>query len=229
LIKEFIPTEREIEKLLETLGADKKQYPTTLLEARKAAYLSQVTSMVNGGAFSSDENGPGQGGSPPASAPMTPIAKVVLTTLVAANIALAGYLAVSVYENWDKVQELLFGAPAVSETLVDSPEILTQAPEIANSPEAVDDLNGTPEPTDHSDDSQPSGDDPAENPQVGPSEPEVSTPEPDGKDNPGLHLGQTPHGPDTPPGQTNQDNKQDNTRDNDQGNQEKDKDKDKDK
>ena len=133
--KKFVPTEKNIQKLLKNLSADKKPYPKNLLDSRRSAYLSQVTSVVSSGPHLKKGNGKGQGGSPHAAAPMTPLMKVVLTALVAANVALATYLAVYVYENWDRVQELLFGAPSVSETSPAPPEILTQAPELEATPE----------------------------------------------------------------------------------------------
>ena len=86
------------------------------------------------------------------------------------------------------------------ETSPAPPENLDQAPEFATTPEIVISPEGTvtpiatPDPTSSSDGLQPSGGDSGDNPQVG-------TPEPDGKDNPGKHLGQTPHTPDEPPGQ----------------------------
>jgi len=198
-------TEKNIEQLLKKLSADKKPYPKNLLATRRAAYLSQVTAVVSSGPQL--KKGNGQGGSPHASAPMTPLMKVVLTALVAANVALATYLAVYVYDNWDRVQELLFGAPSMSETSPAPLEIVTQAPELETTPEiAVPPEEtvapvSTPEPTSLSEDSQPSGIDSADSPQV-------STAEPDGKDQPGLHLGQTPHTPSDPPGQRDQDDNQ---------------------
>ena len=218
--KEFVPTERNIEKLLKKLSADNKPYPKSLLDTRRATYMSQVISVVSSGPHFGKGNGQIQAGTSTASAPMTPIMKAVLTALVAGNIALATYLAVSIYKNWDKVQEMLFGAPSISETSPVPPEILTQAPELATTPEIVISPEGavnpvsTPEPNDFSDDSQLSGSDSTDSSQVSPSEPEVSTPEPNGDVNPGLHLGQTPHGPDNPPGQDSQNNNQSNPQDN---------------
>lgn len=206
--KKFVPTERNIQNLLNNLSADKKSYPKHLLDARRAAYLSQVTSVVGGGPRPQKGNGKGQGGSPHSAAPMTPLMKAVLTVLVAANIALATYMAVYVYENWDRVQVLLSGRPVLREASPVPPEVLNQSPELDNTPEIVvspegtDVPSSTPAPTSLSDDSSPLGSD-------GPSEPD-GTPEPDGKDQPGKHLGQTPHGPDDPPGQKDQDNVQDN-------------------
>ena len=213
-------TEKNIEQLLKKLGADKKPYPKDLLDARRTAYLSQVTLLASGGPHIKQGNRQGQGGSPPTSAPMTPLMRIVLATLVAANVALAAYLAVSFYENWDKVQELLFGVPAVSETSPISPEALDQAPELETTPEIASPPEGTvvpistPEPT-----SSPADATAADGQQTGPSEPEASTPEP--KDDPGKHLGQTPHGPGDPPGQDNRDNSPDANQDD----QNKDKDK----
>ncbi len=215
---QFLPSDRMIENLLSTLSADKKPYPKSLLEARRAAYLSQVTLAAGSGPRFKQGNGPGQGGLSHASAPMTPVMKVVLTALIAANIALATYLGVLVYENWDKVQALLFGAPTLSETspapleLSTQPPVSANTPKIATSPESTVVPGSTPEPDRLPEDTQPSGGNSVDNP-------EVSTPEPDAKDKPGLHLGQTPHSPDEPPGQD---------QNNDQGN-DKDKDKNKDK
>ena len=195
-------SENNIEQLLKELSADKKPYPKDLLNAKRASYLSQVSAVISSRPPFQKGDGQGQGGSPPPSAPMTPLMKVVLTALVAANVALAGYLAVTAYENWDKIQELLFGAPPAGETSAAPVEDLNQAPEsvstpdIIISPEGVVTPNTTPEPTSPSNDSQSSGSDSGENLQVG-------TPEPDGKDNPGKHLGQTPHSPNNPPGQDN--------------------------
>jgi hypothetical protein len=235
-----MPTKKNIEQLLKHLSADRKPYPKDLLDARRTVYLSQVTSVVSSGPNIKKGNGQGQGGSPPTSAPMTPFMKVVLATLVAANFALVTYLAVSIYENWDKVQGSLLGDPSVSEISPVSPEVLDQAPELETTPEiAIPPAEtvapvSTPEPsTSPLDDSQPSDVTAADSPQVGPSEPEASTPEPDENDNPGKHLGQTPHGPGDPPGQDNQDNSQnntqkpgqDNTQNNGQGNQDGNKDK----
>jgi len=234
--KKFIPTETNPEKLLKDLGADKKPYPKDLLKARRATYLSQVTSVVSSAPHLTRGDGQGQSGPSPAATPMTPLMKVVLTVLIATNFALATYLAVSIYENWGKVQESLLGGPSVSEPSPISPEVLDQAPELKTTPEIAIPPAGTvapvstPEPT-----ISPSDATAADTPQVGQSDPEVSTPEPDGKDNSGKHLGQTPHGPGDPPGQDNQDNNQDNSQDsgqdnsqdNGQGNQNKDKDKDK--
>ncbi len=197
-------SEKNIEELLKKLSADKKPYPKELLKNSRAAYLSQVSSVISSGPQLHKGNGQGQGGSPTTSVPMTPLMKVILTALVAANIALATYLAVTAYENWDKIQDLLLGASPVSETLPAPVEDLNQAPEsvstpeITISPEGVVTPNATPVPTNPSDGPQPSGGDNGDNPQV-------STPEPGGKDNPGKHLGQTPHTPDDPPGQDDQD------------------------
>ena len=218
-----IPSERMVENLLHTLGADKKPYPQGLLETRRATYLSQVTLLVGSGPRpqkGNKGNGRGQGGSSSASVPMTPLMKVVLTVLIAGNIALVTYLGVLTYENWDKVQALLFGAPTLSEASLAPPELSTQppapdsTPEIATAPESTVVPDSTPAPESLSEDTQPAGDNSVENP-------EVSTPEPPAKDKPGLHLGQTPHGPDEPPSQD---------QNNDQGNDNnKDKNKDKDK
>lgn len=195
-------TEKNIEQLLKDLSADKKPYPKDLLNASRASYLSQVSAVISSGPHFTKGNG--QGGVPSASAPMTPLMKVVLTVLVAANVALATYLAVTAYENWDKIQALLFGAPPPGETspapigdLNQAPESVS-TPEITISPEGTVTPNATPEPTSPSDDPQTSGGDSGDNLLL-------STPEPDGKDNPGKHLGQTPHTPDDPPGQDNQD------------------------
>jgi hypothetical protein len=185
-------TEKNIEQLLDQLSADKKPYPKGLLNARRTAYLSHVSSVAGSGLHF---NGHGQGGSPHAAAPMTPVMKVVLTALIAANVALATYLAVTAYENWDKVQEFLFGGPSVSEISPVPPEALTQPPELAMTPEIVGSPEvtvspvSTPEPTSILEESKPDGGE------------QVSTPEPGGKDDPGKHLGQTPHTPDEPPGQ----------------------------
>ena len=202
--KKFVPAEKNIQKLLKNLSADKKAYPKDLLSARRAAYLSQVTSVAGSGPHPQKGNGKGQGGSPHAAAPMTPLMKVVLTALIAANVALATYMGVYVYENWDRVQALLSGRPSLSETSPGPHEVLNQAPEleptpeIAISPEGMVVPSSTPAPTSLSDDPQPSGSDS--------SEPD-STPEPDGKDQPGKHLGQTPHGSDDPPGQSDNEDK----------------------
>ena len=216
--KKFAPTERNIQKLLKKLSADKKSYPKELLDSRRAAYLAQVTSVAGSGPRPKKGNGKGQGGSPHSAAPMTPLMKVVLTALVAANVALATFMAVYVYENWDRVQALLSGRPVLSETSPVPPEVLNQAPELDNTPEIAappDETvapGSTPEPTSLSDDPQPSENDSSDSPQVG-------TPEPEGEDKPGKHLGQTPHSPGDPPGQNDQDN--------DQDDQDKDEDKDK--
>ena len=118
----FVPTESNIEKVLKKLGTEKKPYPKSLLSARRTAYLSQVTLVVSGGPHIKKGNGQGQSGPSHGAAPMTPLMKAVLTILVAANLALVSYLAVSLYENWDRVQEMVFGAPSVVET---SPASLT--------------------------------------------------------------------------------------------------------
>jgi hypothetical protein len=224
----FVPTERNLQNLLMNLGADQKPYPKNLMDNRRTAYLSQVTAVISSGPHPKQGNGQGHGGAPHGAAPMTPVMKVVLTTLVAANVVLATYLSMVAYENWDKVQEFLFGIPATSETS-SAPEILTQSPELEMTPEitvppeiTVSPI-ATPEPTDLSDNSQTSGEDSVDN--NNPSGLEVGTPEPTGDDSPGLHLGQTPHSPDTPPGQSNQNSSQDNTKDNNQDNQDKNKDK----
>lgn len=209
-------SERKIENLLHTLGADKKPYPRNLLEARRAAYLAQVTVLVGTGSRPNQGNEPSQGGISQAVAPMTPVMKAILTVLVAGNIALATYLGVLVYENWDKVQALLSDAPVVSETSPApfeesaQPPVSDSAPEITTAPESTVVVDSTPAPDSPPEDTQAAGDNSGDSP-------EVSTPEPPAKDKPGLHLGQTPHAPDEPPSQDT---------DNDQGN---DKNKDKDK
>lgn len=196
-------TEKNIEQLLEKLSADKNPYPKALLNSRRAAYISQVSSVVGSGPHLQKGNGHGQGGSAHAAAPMTPVMKVVLTALIATNVALVTYLAVTAYENWDKVQELLFGGPSVSETSPAPSDIQTQPPELATtpeiaiSPEGVVTPNATPEPTSPVVEPQTSGDE------------QLSTPEPDGNSDPGKHLGQTPHTPDEPPGQQDKDKKKD--------------------
>jgi hypothetical protein len=215
--KRFVPTERNIQKLLTNMGADQKPYPKYLMDNRRAAYLTQVSAVVGSGLHPGQGSGQGPSGVSHGAAPMTPLMKAVLTTLVAANVVLATYLSVVAYENWDKLQELLFGGPAISET--SSPEILTQSPELEMTPEITEPPEvtvspiATPEPTDLSNDSQSSGGDSSDNGGV------VGTPEPNSDDNPGLHLGQTPHSPDTPPGQGNQDNTQDNNKGNQDKNQ----------
>jgi len=105
--------------------------------------------------------------------------EVVLTVLIATNFALATYLAISIYDNWGKVQESLLGGPSVSELSPISPEVLDQAPELKTTPEIAIPPAGTvapvstPEPT-----ISPSDATAADTPQVGQSDPEVSTPEP---------------------------------------------------
>jgi hypothetical protein len=226
-------TKKNVEQVLKKLSADKKPYPRELLEARKAAYLSQVSLVAGSGPHLQQG---GQGGSPPASAPMTPLMKIILGTLIIANIALATYLGVSIYENWDKVQELVLGGSSMSETSPSTTEELNQAsePEVVTTPEIVAPPAeavapvSTPEPASLSGDDQPSDGDSVNNSQNDPSEPEVSTPEPDDKDNQGKQLGLTPHGPGDPPGQSNLPDNQDQEKDNPgQGNQDKDKDKNK--
>ncbi|MBN1451850.1 MAG: hypothetical protein JW963_12610 [Anaerolineales bacterium] len=210
-----IPSESTIVNLLKNLSADKKPYPQGLLEARRVAYLSQVTLLAGSGLHLQKGNGRGQGGPSHAAAPMTPIMKVMLTALLAGNIALAAYLGVMVYENWDKVQALLFGAPIASETSPAPPELSTQppapdsTPEIATTPGSTDVPASTPEPGSPPEEPQPAEGNSVDNP-------EVSTPEPPVKDKPGLHLGQTPHSPDEPPGQdTNDDQGDDKDKDKD--------------
>ncbi|MEW6717024.1 MAG: cation-translocating P-type ATPase [Chloroflexota bacterium] len=88
--KKFGPTERNIEKLLKNLSADKKPYPKNLLEARRATYLSQVTSVA--GSRLHLKKGNGRGGSPHASAPMTPLMKGVLTALVVVFMRIGDYV-----------------------------------------------------------------------------------------------------------------------------------------
>jgi hypothetical protein len=204
-----------IENLLIKLSADKKPYPKSLLVARRAAYLSQVTLIASSGPSLKRGNGHGQGGSPPASVPMTPIMKVVLTVLLAANLALATYLAVSLYENWDRVQALLFGSPTISETAPSPLEKSTQPSvsdstlEIATPPESTLVPSSTPEPETLLEESQPAGNNSADSPGGGAAEPDT-------KDKPGLHLGQTPHSPDEPPSQDqNNDQGKDNNKNKD--------------
>jgi len=209
-----IPSEKMIVNLLKDLSADNKPYPQRLLEARRAAYISQVALVIGSGPHFHKGNGPGQGGSASTTMPMTTAMKVVLTALIAGNIALATYLGVSIYNNWDKVQAWLIGGTSVSETSPAPLVISTEAPEIAVSPESSVMPDSTPEPTGLSEDYQPSGGDSVSNPQGG-------TPKPGGGDKPGLRLGNTPHGPDNPPGNDNQDN----TQDNNKGNQDKEKNK----
>jgi hypothetical protein len=196
-------SEKSIEELLKNLGAERQPYPKDLLKSSRAAYLTQVSTVIGGGPFQTG-SGQGQAGSPPASAPMTPLMKVILTALVAANVALATYLAVTAYENWDKIQAL-FGTPAAGETSPAPVENIQEpnpvsSPEITISPEGVVTPEATPEPTSPSNDPGSPGGNAEDNLQVG-------TPEPDGKDNPGKHLGQTPHTPDDPPGQRDDDDK----------------------
>ncbi len=160
--KKFNPTEKNIQNLLKDLSADQKPYPKDLLNSRRAAYLSQVTSVASAGPQL--KKGKGQGGSPNA-APMTPLMKVVLTALIAANVALAGYLATVAYENWDKIQELLFGTPSVSDTSPAPLDAPTQPPQLEMTPEATISPEGsvtpvsTPEPTSPSGGPQSSPDD----------------------------------------------------------------------
>ena len=218
--KKIAFTERNIEDLLKNLSADKKPYPEHLLKARRTTYLSQVTSAVSGDPHHKGENGQGQSGSPTAAAPMTPLMKAVLTVLVTANIALASYLAVSIYDNWDKVRSSLLGDSPVVETSPDIFEIPTQPPTSAitsESPAPLEETmvpNGTPEPTNPPNGPQSSETAATAGPQVGSSGSEVGTPDPNDKNNSGQHLGQTPHGPGNPPGQDNQDNSQNNNQDN---------------
>lgn len=202
---EFVPTENNIQELLKKLGADQKPYPKELLDSRRSAYVKQVTSVISSGPHFG--NGQGQGTPAQGAAPMTSMMKAVLTVLVVANVALATYLSMLVYENWDKVQELLFGVPAVSETSPVLPEILTEAtepgssPEIAVPPESIVSPVGTPVPTDLSGAPQTiDGEGAVDSQQVDPSEQIEGTPDPNNDDS-GLHLGQTPHGPDDPPSQ----------------------------
>ena len=199
--KAFAPTEKYIETLLTKMGADVKPYPDELLAARRTAYLSQVAVLVGSGFSPTNGSGSGSSGAASVTKTMTPLMKVVLTTLIAGNIALATYLAVTVYENWDRVQEYLFGAPVVSETSAPPIEAPVQEPEIIISPESPLAPTSTPETTIIMEDpGQAEGD--SVNSQ------QESTPIPAGDDQPGLRLGQTPHSPDTPPGQNNQNDKQ---------------------
>jgi hypothetical protein len=222
-VNKNIPAEKNIEKLLKDLSADIKPYPKDLLGERRASYLSQVTSVVSNGPHLTKGGRSGQGVSSSATAPMTPLMKVVLTILIAANAALVTYLAISVYENWDIVKGLLIETPAVIETSSAPFEIPTQEPSLVVTPEFVPFPEETvvpaetPEPVNPSD-SQPSDTTVPDNSQVDTSEPEASTPEPDGQDNSGKHLGQTPHAPDSPPGQNNQDNSQNDNQDSNQSN-----------
>ena len=217
-------SERMIENLLHTLSADKKPYPQALLDARRAAYLSHVILLASSGPRPSQRNEPGQGSAAHAVAPMTPVMKAVLAVLVAGNIAVATYLGVTVYQNWDKVQALLFGVPIASETSQAPLEASTQppapdsTPEIVTAPENTDVPGSTPEPGTSLEEPQSAGGDSVD-------QPEMSTPEPPAEDKPGLHLGQTPHAPDKPPGQ-DKNNDQGTDKNNDQGNN-KNKDKDK--
>ena len=207
-------TEKDVIKLLTAMGADKKSYPENLFAARRTAYVLQVTALVGSGLHPRNGGRQIQGGSTPGSVPMTPLMKVVLTALIAGNIALATYLAVTLYDNWDKVQGLLFGTPLASETS-QAPFIdPIQEPEFDVSPESSVVPEVTPQPTSPLENASPSGGKAPDNQQE-------STPEPSGDDKPGLHLGQTPHGPDEPPSSNNEDNSQNNN----QGNQDKNKDK----
>jgi hypothetical protein len=207
-------TEKDVIKLLTAMGADKKSYPKNLFAARRAAYVLQVTALVGSGLHPRNGGRQIQGGSTPGSVPMTPLMKVVLTALIAGNIALATYLAVNLYHNWDKVQGLLFGTPLASETS-QAPFIdPIQEPEFDVSPESSVVPEVTSQPTSPLENASPSGGKAPDNQQE-------STPEPSGDDKPGLHLGQTPHGPDEPPSSNNEDNSQNNN----QGNQDKNKDK----
>jgi len=223
-----ILSEKMVKNLLHTLSADKKPYPQGLLDGRRAAYLSQVTMLAGSGPHLRKGNkgqGRDQGSAAHVAAPMTPVMKAVLTVLIAGNIALASYLGVLVYENWDKVQAFLFGsAPIISETAPAPLEQSTQppppesTPEIVTAPESTDVPGSTAEPDTSIEEPQPAGGDSVD-------QPEASTPEPPAEDKPGLHLGQTPHAPDQPPSQdNNKDQSPDNS--NDQGNN-KNKDKDK--
>jgi len=203
-------TEKDVIKLLTAMGADKRPYPENLFATRRAAYIAQVTTLVGSGLHLRNGGRHLHSGPTPGSVPMTPVMKVVLTALIAGNIVLATYLAVSLYDNWDKVQGLLFGAPLVSETSPAPYIEPIQEPEIDVSPESSAVPEVTPQPTNPPENVSPSGGNAPDNQQE-------STPEPNGDDKPGLHLGQTPHGPDKPPGQDNQDSNQ--------GNQDKNKDK----
>ena len=212
--KKIVRTERNIEDLLKSLSTDKRPYPEHLLKARRATYLSQVTSAVSGGPHHKGENGQGQSGSPTAATPMTPLMKAVLTVLVTANIALASYLAVSIYDNWDKVRGPLSGGAPVVETSPAIFEIPTQPPAAAITSESPAPLEETAVPSETPEPTNPLEAAATAGPQVGSSGSEVGTPDPSDKDNSGKHLGQTPHAPDNPPGQDNQDNSQSDSQDN---------------
>jgi hypothetical protein len=225
-------TEKNVKNILKKLSADKKPYPKELLETRRAAYLSQVSLVAGNGPHL--QQGGGQGGSAAASAPMTPLMKIILGTLIVANIALATYLGVSIYKNWDKVQEFLAGGSSISESSPITTEELNQSPDVETPPELdappvePDSPVSTPEPAGLSNDNQPSEGDSENNSQIDSSEPEISTPEPDGKDNQGKQLGLTPHGPDDPPSdQSDQPSQSDQSDNQGQGNQDKDKNKNK--
>jgi len=207
-------TEKDVIKLLTAMGTDKRSYPENLFATRRAAYIAQVTTLVGSGLHLRNGGRHLHSRPTPGSVPMTPVMKVVLTALIAGNIALATYLAVTLYDNWDKVQGLLFGTPLVSETS-SAPYIEPiQEPEFDVSPESSVVPEVTPQPTNTPENVSPSGGNAPDNQQE-------STPEPSGDDKPGLHLGQTPHGPDEPPSSNNEDNSQNNN----QGNQDKNKDK----
>ena len=203
-----ILSEKMVKSLLHSLSADKKPYPQGLLEARRASYLSQATSLINSGPRSgkgSKGQGRGQGSASHAVTLMTSVMKAVLTVLIAGNIALVTYLGILAYKNWDKIQALLFGAPIASETSPAPLELSTQppapnsTPEIATVPESTDVPGSTPGPGISTE--EPQSDEGGSGNQS-----EVSTPEPPPENKPGLHLGQTPHPPDKPPGQdTNND------------------------
>jgi len=202
--KALAPTENDIIKLLTNMGTVNQPYPSDLLEARRSAYLTEVTALVGSGLHSL--NGGGKGGiSASSSAPMTSLMKAVLTILVAGNIALATYLGIVIYQNWDKVQELLFSAPAVSELTPVPLDEPIQAPDFIVSPESTDAPDATLEPNGSPEEAVQSEGDVVDSPLE-------STPEPE--DKPGLRLGQTPHGPDAPPGGNNQDTSEDNSQNN---------------
>lgn len=178
-------SDRKVIELLEELKSVEPEYPQQLLSARRADVLSQLPGIVASAGVSTvlPKSAP-----PPASAaaPMTPIMKGILVSLLATSLAVATYIGVLVYENRDLFID--HSTPTYSETAppteasTASPQdpliVGTETPIVT--PTAIIDLpeEAGGEGTDYSVTESPN-------------------------DNPGLHLGETPHSPGDPPGQDN--------------------------
>ena len=204
-MSERSPDPQEIIGLLSKLKDSTPDYPANLMAARKAAFIKQTLAIKlhgHSGKGGGDGGSAGSGGSGGSGAlgGMSTAQGIMLQAVIGVWIIAAMLTAAYVFRN--QIIDLLQNnhiisvevtqVPAIDSTL---PDLITPATEVSPTEGTPTSISATATP------GAPSGESP--NIEVTPdaSSSIQNTPD-DAKDNPGLHLGQTPGPPDTP----NQDN-----------------------